>query len=73
MAGPPCAATVKTRAIHAGDRRLYCEKHDLGEVPEGIPDFGTFLASRKDRMAARIRAVLAVSDGSETENGETDK
>lgn len=41
-------------------RANYCELHDLGDVPEEMAEFPKFFDARRERMAGRLRGVLAV-------------
>ena len=40
------------------ERRHYCDKHDLGDVPEKIPDFEKFYQSRRERLRERIARLI---------------
>ena len=52
------AAWLAERYPDEGARANYCDLHDLGAVPDGILDFEHFYEARRDRIAARLRAVL---------------
>jgi hypothetical protein len=46
----------------------YCDKHDLGEVPEQFADFPKFFEDRKQRLRERIGKLLERS-GSASNGG----
>jgi hypothetical protein len=43
---------------NAGDRSHYCAMHELGEIPDLLDGFERFHADRRERLRARIKAVL---------------
>lgn len=46
---------------NAGDQAHYCAMHDLGEIPETLDGFDQFYGNRRERLRARIKAVLGVA------------
>lgn len=42
------------------DRKAYLDRHDLGELPTSLAEFGAFYDARRTRMAARLRQLLGV-------------
>lgn len=42
-------------------RANFCELHDLGAVPDKMTGFNTFITSRRERLAGRLRKLLVVS------------
>ena len=41
-------------------RQHYCDKHDLGDVPEKISGFEEFYQSRRERLRKRIEKLINV-------------
>lgn len=44
---------------NAGDQAHYCSMHELGVVPEALEGFEAFQEARRERLRARIQAVLS--------------
>lgn len=41
-------------------RNAYAARHDLGDIPKTLAEFGTFFDARRGRLAARLRKLLNV-------------
>lgn len=54
------AAWLKGHFVNEGARKDFCDRNDLGEVPEGITDFAIFFEARRKRMLTRLAEVLGV-------------
>ena len=39
-------------------RKVYCDRHRLGEVPENITDFAKFYSKRRERLLGRIAGLV---------------
>ena len=57
------AKWLVTHYPNAGDQAHYCAMHDLGEIPEALDGFEQFHSDRRERLRARIKAVLGVGKG----------
>ena len=47
-------------------RAAYCERHDLGDVPNAMTAFDVFYNARRDRVLRRLRTLLGVTRPSES-------
>lgn len=54
---------LATQYPNAGDQAHYCAMHDLGVIPEALDMFEQFHADRRERLRARIKAVLGMGSG----------
>jgi len=54
------AVWLKGHFVNEGARKDFCDRNDLGEIPEGITDFAIFFEARRKRMLTRLAEVLGV-------------
>jgi len=43
----------------AEQRRSYCDRHLLGDVPDDLMGFGGFYTARRDQLRERLEGLLA--------------
>lgn len=55
------AAWLCKRFPDEEQRRAYCDRHDLGDVPEEMADFEAFFLARRERMLERMRSLLGAT------------
>jgi hypothetical protein len=54
------AAWAKSQFPDVATRGLYCDRHDLGTIPDDLTGFQRFYAERRVRLKSRLQALLGL-------------